>query len=188
MLIYCDLETGPGTYRKTMIVKSQQEVNIEPESSSESSSEDESIPPMDSMHKYYYDKATAGSLVQNMCNLSVESEDDDDDDLTPTPARKSPPHPFESEDYSEDSDSDNSEIEKNEQETESADDLVFNNPTWYEQIRQYLAERVRDDLWEKTQWIDKCYWDDSDDADADADDDDAPAPPVFLDHYSIQLI
>ncbi|XP_026499810.2 uncharacterized protein LOC113403464 [Vanessa tameamea] len=182
MLLYCDQETGSGTNRKTTSDESKQEVSMQPDSSSESSSEDESAPPDDT--QYYYDKAIAESLAENMYNLSVESDDDDDyDDLNPSPSSRPPKQPFVFENYSED-DSEESDIYNKISKIAGLEHLVVNSPLWYAHVKPHLTELEREELWNRTPWAVKFYWDDSDDADAD----DEAAPPFFKDQYYIAVI
>ncbi|XP_046977583.1 uncharacterized protein LOC124543410 [Vanessa cardui] len=184
MLLYCDQENGSGSNRKSMRDESKQEVSMQPDSSSESSSEDESAPPADTLSKYYYDKAIAESLAENMYNLSVESEqDDDDDDLNPSPSSRPPKQPFVFQNYSED-DSEESDIYNKISKIAGVEHLVVNSPLWYAHVRPHLTDLEREELWNRTPWAVKFYWDDPDDADAD----DEGAPPLFKDQYYIAVI
>ncbi|XP_064076443.1 uncharacterized protein LOC135194652 [Vanessa tameamea] len=103
-----------------------------------------------------------------MNNLSVDSDPDDDDDDSLSSSLSdschTSPQPFDSSDDTED-DSEDSETEDNIiiQEIEDNDNLVVDNPLWYAQIRHFLTEREREDLWKKTPWVLKWFWDDSDD-------------------------
>ncbi|XP_047544317.1 uncharacterized protein LOC125076264 [Vanessa atalanta] len=189
MLLYCDLETDSETSRKTMSDESKQEVSMQPDSSSESSSEDESAPPADTLSKYYYDKAIAESLAENMYNLAVESDQDDDyEDLIPSPSSRPPRQPFMLNDYPED-DFDESDIDHKISKIAGLEHLVVNSPLWYAHVKPHLTVPEREKLWNRTPWKEKFYWDDSDDADADADDaDDEAAPPLFKDQFYIAFI
>ncbi|XP_046977261.1 uncharacterized protein LOC124543197 [Vanessa cardui] len=185
MLLYCDPETGSGTHNKSMGDESKQEVSMQPDSSSESASEDESSPPADTLSKYYYDKAIAESLAENMYNLSVESEqDDDDDDLNPSPSSRPPPQPFVFDNYAED-DSDESDIDHKISKITGLEHLVVNSPLWYAHVKPHLTVPEREKLWNRTPWKEKFYWDDSDDTDADYVE---AAPPLFNDQFYIALI
>ncbi|XP_050360856.1 uncharacterized protein LOC126780420 [Nymphalis io] len=155
----------------------KQEVSIESDSSSESSSEDESAP-VESIHRYYYDKVVAESLAENMYVLSVESDlDDDEDDSSQSTSCNSPPQPFELEDYSED-DSDNSENEDNIPVRVHRRGLFPNSPQWYAYFRRFLSERQIEDLWNVTDWVDKWYWDDSTETEP-------PERPFFTDSFGL---
>ncbi|XP_047544320.1 uncharacterized protein LOC125076266 [Vanessa atalanta] len=180
MLLYCDPENGsetpPYNYHKTMSDESKQEVSMQPDSSSESTSEDESAPTADALPQYYYDKAIAESLAENMYNLAVESDQDDDyDDLDPSSSSRPPPQPFVFNNYAED-DSEESDIDNKISKIAGLEHLVVNSPLWYAHVKPHLTKLERLQLWNNTPWKEKFYWDDSDDAD---DDYVEPAPPLF---------
>ncbi|XP_046977595.1 uncharacterized protein LOC124543421 isoform X1 [Vanessa cardui] len=147
--------------------ESKQEVSMQPDSSSESSSDDESAPTVDAITRYYYDNDIAESLAENMYHLSVESDqDDDDDDSNLSGSCHTPPQPFELNDDSDD-DTEDSDTEDNIIIQDVGDNhnlfQVVDSPLWYAQIRQFLTEREREDLWRKTPWVLKWFWDDSED-------------------------
>ncbi|XP_047544318.1 uncharacterized protein LOC125076265 [Vanessa atalanta] len=187
MLLYCDPENGsetpPHHYHKTMSDESKEEVSMQPDSSSESASEDESAP-ADALTRYYYDTAIAESLAENMYNLAVESDQDDDyDDLDPSSSSRPPPQPFVFENYAE-NDSEESDIDTKISKIAGLEHLVVNSPLWYAHVKPHLTELERLQLWNDTPWTEKFYWDDSDDADTDVE----PAPPLFKKQCYIALI
>ncbi|XP_026499839.2 uncharacterized protein LOC113403481 [Vanessa tameamea] len=156
---------------------------MQPDSSSESASEDESAPIADAVTQCYYDNAIAESLAENMYNLAVESDQDDDyDDLNPSSSSRPPPLPFVFDNYAED-DSEESDIDNKISKIAGLDHLVVNSALWYEHVKPHLTEPEREQLWNRTPWKEKFYWDDSDDTDTDYAE---AAPPLFK--YYIALI
>ncbi|XP_047544330.1 uncharacterized protein LOC125076271 [Vanessa atalanta] len=164
--------------------ESIQEVSMQPDSGSELSSDDESTQIADAIMRYYY----YNDIGENMNNLSVDSDPDDDDDESISSSLsdscQTSPQPFDSSDDTED-DSEDSESENNviiqEIGVENNDNLVVDNPLWYAQIRHFLTEREREDLWKKTPWVLKWFWDDSDDNSPMSD------HPLFKDEDSVGL-
>nr|XP_026500606.1 uncharacterized protein LOC113404073 [Vanessa tameamea] len=185
MLLYCDPENDSDTNHKTKSYDSKEEISMQPDSSSESASEDESAPTADALNQYYYDNDTAESLADNMYNLAVESDQDDDyDDLNPSSSSQPPPLPFVFDNYAED-ESEESDIDNNINEIAGLDHLVVNSPLWYAHVKPHLTEPEREKLWNKTPWKEKIYCDDSDDADIDYDE---VVPPLIKNQYFIALI
>ncbi|XP_047544328.1 uncharacterized protein LOC125076270 [Vanessa atalanta] len=166
--------------------ENKQEV-IQPDSSSESASEDESAPTADALPQYHYDKAIAESLAENMYNLAVESDqDDDDEDLNPSPSSRPPKQPFVFDNYAED-DFEEFDIDTKISKIAGLEHLVVNSPLWYARVKPYLTVPEREILWNRTPWKEKMYWDWDDSEDSDADYDDVP-PPIFKDQYYIAFI
>nr|XP_026499668.1 ribosome biogenesis protein erb1-like [Vanessa tameamea] len=167
--------------------ESKQEVSMQPDSSSESASEDESAPTSDALNQNYYDKVIAESLAENMYNLIVESDqDDDDDDLNPSPSSQPPNQPFVFDNYAED-DFEESDIDHKISKIAGLEHLIVNSPLWYARVKPYLTLPEREKLWNRTPWKEKMYWnwDDSEDSDADYDE---VAPLIFNDQYYIAFI
>ncbi|XP_050360851.1 uncharacterized protein LOC126780418 isoform X2 [Nymphalis io] len=180
------METGPGTSCKTMNDESQEEVGMQQESSGEASSTDELAPLTDNTSRYY--EVMTELLSENMYNLSVESDLEDDDwDLNPYASSRGPPIPFVINDYLGD-DVEEIDIDYKISKIEDLEQMTVNSPRWYALVRSHLTEEEREELWKRTPWAIKFYWDDSDDADdADVDDIGPAARPLFKDPSYIEL-
>ncbi|XP_050360846.1 uncharacterized protein LOC126780414 [Nymphalis io] len=186
MLKYCEVDSDAETYRRTMSGESELEISVYPEPHGESPPEEGSAQPTDDMSKYAYDQVIADSLAENMYNLSVESDlDDDDGDFSPYASSRGPPLPFVLSDYL-GIDAEESDIDYKISKIEGLEHMVVNSPLWYIHVRPHLTFLERQELWDRTPWAVKFYWDDSDNAGAD--DDDPAAPPLYTDQYYNDII
>ncbi|XP_050360855.1 uncharacterized protein LOC126780419 isoform X2 [Nymphalis io] len=146
--------------------KREKEVNIQ-DSNSESSSDGESAPPASNTTTYVADNSTVDSLVAKIYYyLSVESDQDDEEvNSSPTPP-DAPPEPSDEQDGNAE-DEVVGDIDDKISKIEGLENLVVNSPSWFLHVKPHLTKEELKELWERTPWGIKWFWDENGDDDED---------------------